>query len=236
MSKGNPQLVTFTREDYSISTYIEDVCKEIAEHFKVKRKYLHQFCTLIRGSKAWTVENMEEKLSGWSEKVSHIPETKKFIQLINKAFKLCQNPEDIDHLRGGMVEALVIASRGGASILQSSHYGWGASVTINGETSHRIRYRCSELKAEGCANRLTVDFGHWNGYHGQFFECKVNPVSVGCKEEKYMIELDNCLSTKNISHEMFFVCAETHERVKMRLEEKNISEKFKPLGYDTLFA
>ncbi|HFK1727402.1 MULTISPECIES: hypothetical protein [Bacillus cereus group] len=236
MAKGNPQLVTFKREDYSIPKYIEDICKEIGEHFKVKRGYLHQFCTLIRGSRSWNMENVEEKLSMWTQKISRLPETRKFVELINKAFKLCQNIDDFKHLRGGMVEALVIGSYGGSKILDSDQYGWGASVTINNKTSYTVRYSCTEKKADECANRLTIDIGHWDGYHGRFFECKVNPFSVGCKERNYMITLDECLKNNSISHEMFFVCAEPHERVKMILEEKGIEKQFKPLGYDTLFA
>ncbi|HFK1746059.1 TPA: hypothetical protein ACGX4N_002828 [Bacillus cereus] len=236
MAKGNPNLITFTREDFSISSYIEDICKEIADHFKVKRKYVRQFCTLIRGSSSWNPDNMDEKLAGWSQRMERVPESANFVRLINKAFRLCQNTDDVDHLRGGMVEALVIGARGGSSILESNQYGWGASVTINSESSYKIRYNCLKKELEECANRLTVDIGHWNGYHGLFYECKVNPVNVGCKEQNYMITLDECLKTNSISHEMFFVCAEQHERVQMILEEKGIGKQFKPLGYDTLFA
>ncbi|HDR5266627.1 MULTISPECIES: hypothetical protein [Bacillus] len=236
MAKGNPNLITFNRTDFSISSYIEDVCKEIADHFKVQRRYVRQFCTLIRGSRSWDMENMDEKLDGWSKKMEGVPESANFVRLITKAFKICQNADDIKHLRGGMVEALVIGSCGGSSILESDQYGWGASVTINKEDSYTVRYSCSERKSEDCTNRLTVDVGHWNGYHGRFYECKVNPVAVGCKENNYMITLDECLKNNSISHEMFFVCAESHERVKMILEEKGIEKQFKPLGYDTLFA
>jgi len=232
MSKGNPLLVTFQRKDYSIPDYIEDVCKEIADHFKVKRRYLHQFCSLIRNSKRWNMENLNLKLDEWTNLAKRIPESSKFVALIQKAFQLCQSAKDLDHLRGGMVEALVIASYGGSQVLAKTGYGWGAAVTIDG--LGEVNYRCLEQKEQDCNNRVTVDFGRWDGHHGKFYECKVNPVSIGCKELNYMVELDKKLSDAEISHEIFFVCAETSDRVEMRLRELELNSSFKARGFDNL--
>ncbi|MGX5648436.1 hypothetical protein ACWKS6_26235 [Bacillus cereus] len=243
MSKGSPKNITFQRTDYSLPEDIRLVCEDIANHFKSPRKYIEQFCRLIRLSSKWGIEDLEKHLELWTGKMQSIPETGNFIRLINKAFKLCKTSDDLKHLRGALVEALVIGKYGGTKILTDPHYGWGATVTIHKEGAvDTVKYVCPEVDKEGCHRRKTVDFGHWNGYHGRFYECKVIPFAIGCKEVKYMIELGKKLKDNDISYEIFFVCAEHHDNVKIRLESDELAPlldseiKFRPLGYNTLFA
>ncbi|MED4455879.1 hypothetical protein [Metabacillus fastidiosus] len=233
MSKLN--LITFTRLDYSLSQHVINISEEIAEHFKVRRDYVPEFCNLIKTSKRWKIGKVDHYLDRWTTMLSKQPGTKKIIDIVTRAFKGCLDNEEIDHLRGAMLEALIIACNGGISVLNQRNYGWGAQVTLNLQNKvHDIKYICGNPSKPGCANRSTVDFGSWDGYHGRFFECKAQPVGIGCKEISYMAHLKAQLANENISHEVFFVCADSRDEVKIKLEEYNLSPVFKPVGIEDL--
>lgn len=237
MVKANLNLVTFKRTD-SMSQELEDITKEFADHFKVKRPYVPDFCRLIMTSKRWSISNLAQKLSDWSVIFGSISGRNKMVKLVQRAFGLCKSDEDINNLRGALLEALVIAGHGGASILSMSNYGWGAQVIVNDSGNSKVvKYECPTPTVPpdfSCKRRSTVDFGMWNGWSGKFYECKVQPASIGCKEIKYMDALSQELSSSGISYEMFFVCAESEEAVKMRLAEQGASSVYKALGYREL--
>ncbi|MGF2617715.1 hypothetical protein FZC84_11820 [Rossellomorea vietnamensis] len=234
MSK--PGLISFRRTDI-LANHIEQSTKDIADHFKSRRLYVPQFCRLIKVSKRWTTENLETELNKWESMFSRINGTSKIIKMVKESFGKCESNQEITDLRGAMVEALVIACNGGSKILSNRSYGWGAKVDIHplGEEIIRVRLFCSENICDDCKDRKTVDFGFWDGYHGKFYECKVQPVGIGCKEIKYMQKLKEKLNQQQISHEIFFVCAESRDEVKIKLESLELSTVFyKPVGVEDI--
>ncbi|HHB2053552.1 hypothetical protein ACQKNN_10090 [Bacillus paramycoides] len=234
MAKKRADLIRFERLD-RLPEYIKISCLDIADHFKVKRNYLPQFCRLINSSKVWNMDNLDTMLNGWVKNSQKIYPPK-FIDMVYKAFSQCNNIEDIGDLRGALVEALVIASYGGPKVLQNPNYGWGALVKLKEEDKFdEVRYRCPQHRVGDCLHRNTVDFGYWNGYHGEFYECKVNPESIGCKEKNYMLELQEKLKNKGITYDLIFVCANHTESVQIELDRLNLDIKFKAVGYDNLF-
>jgi hypothetical protein len=231
---SRPGLVSFRRTD-KIPEHIEETVKEVADFFKVRRECISQFCSMIKISKRWNSENLENKLSIWEGIFPKSNENKKIVDIIKKGFKNCRNNEEITSLRGALVEALVIGCNGGSRILSDRSYGWGAKVDIQKSTEVlKIRYNCSEYKCESCEDRKTVDFGFWNGYHGKFYECKVLPKSIGCKEISYMKNLKSVMISEKISHEIFFVCADRREEVKIKLESNDLSPVYKPYGIEDI--
>ncbi|MBY9079570.1 hypothetical protein [Paenibacillus sp. CGMCC 1.18879] len=234
---SQPNYISFTRTD-QVDEPIEGIAREFAEHFKVKRDYFRQFCRIIQVSKRWRISDLSQSLSKWVSQFGAIGGRKTIIALVNKGFGLCKTDEDINNLRGIIVESLLIAAYGGAKILTQSNIGWGAKVYIeNGRgTSQVVRYRCSAKKTADCGDRATVDLGIWDGYSGKFFECKANPVSIRCKEISYMEYLRNMMKVHGISHETFFVCAESKDSIRIRLDEYGCSPLLKPIGLEELQA
>lgn len=135
-----------------------------------------------------------------------------------------------------MVEALIIGCYGGTTLLANSNYGWGARVDINPPTQIiNVKYQCISPQSNDCKRRSTVDFGYWDGYHGQFYECKAQPARIGCKEVPYMEGLKKELDQNRITHEIFFVCAAPRDEVQMRLEEEHgLSPVYKPIGIEDI--
>lgn len=211
--------------------YIEELLSEFSDHFITKRDYFIPFCGLIQISKRWTLQNLDEKFSGWYEKFNR-PGRKKITELVEKAFKKCRSDTDIHILRGLIVESLLIASHGGSKVLNNTQYGWGAAVIINKEAgkSELVKYNCPSANGTTCSDRSTIDFGYWNGNSGKFYECKVQPSGINCKEIKYMKKLQHELLANQISHELYFVCLESIESIKLRLEDEDCSPLFKPMG------
>lgn len=229
-------LVSFERLDYSIPSHIEEISKEFAELFKVKRSYISEYCSLIKTSKRWNMENISEKLNRWIVKMARYPESRKLIDIAKRAFESCTSKLELDSLRGAMMEALVIGSFGGTKNLAKKNYGWGARVDINlpNVPVEKIRYKCTLHEDINCSNRSTVDFGYWNGKHGKFYECKVQPVGIGCKEVKYMQHLKDRLGEHQISNEMFFVCADPTEEVRIKLTSLGLGPLYKAIGIQEL--
>ncbi|MFJ7995459.1 hypothetical protein ACIQY5_25540 [Peribacillus frigoritolerans] len=227
--------ITFQRTDISIPGHIESFAKEFADHFIVRRSYVPQFCKLIQTSKFWNPANLEGKLSAWVRNFSRTPGRTKIIDIITRSFKSCQDKAEIDHLRGAMVEALVIGFNGGTRLLAQPNYGWGARVDINLDHSTiEVRYICTEAKDDKCHRRSTVDFGSWDGRHGKFYECKAHPFGIGCKEVRYMEKLKSELIINGISHEIFFVCAESTESIQMKLDEFDLGPLYKAYGMEEI--
>lgn len=230
-----PDLLTFRRTD-QVPEDFEHVAKEFADHFKVKRNYLRQFCKLIQTSKKWNITNLTSSLTRWAQFFGAVQGREKIINLVQRAFDLCQTDMDIDNLRGIIVESILIAACGGSAILSDPSYGWGSKVYLKNDNGRNdvIRYHCCEHKMTECGNRATVDLAKWNGYSGSFYECKANPISIGCKEISYMNYLRQQLEDKSVSHETFFVCTENAESIQIRLAEFNCSPLLKPLGIEKL--
>lgn len=235
-----PTQVSFQRTDYSVPSHIEQFASQFADHFKVRRNYLPDFCRLIQTSKKWTRNNLETKLEIWSAAFGRIKGRNTIIKLVEAAFKACQDDTEISSLRGVMLEALIIACFGGPFILSSPRYGWGAKVNITtGTVTKSLKYTCAnpthiipdqQSPLDICKDRSTVDFGFWSGRHAKLYECKTQPVSIGCKEIKYMQYVKKEFEILDISHEIFFVCAESRESIVMRLEEMGLGPLFKAVG------
>lgn len=234
MPESSP--IIFTRTDYSLSQHIINIVHELADHFKVRRSYIPQFCSMIRGSKRWNMSNLNSQLGFWEQRMSGIEGTRTIIDIVKRAFLGCQSNEDIKHLRGAMVEALIIGVHGGTATLNDNRYGWGALVTLVLSSGPKeIKYRCHEFQhGIECCNRSTVDYGYWDGHHGKFYECKAQPAAIGCKEIKYMQELKTQLEANSISHEVFFVCPESREAIEMKLDTYDLGPLYKPFGAEDI--
>jgi hypothetical protein len=232
---ANLNLISFTRTDYSISSHIEEFGKEFADHFNVRRDYVGDYCKLISTSKRWKITTIQNQVDRWGNNFGRIPGRTKIIDLVKRAFLSCVDGSEIDDLRGVMVEALIIGCNGGSGILVNQNYGWGARVDIHLPTqTTQIKYVCSSPQTQACHRRSTVDFGYWDGNHGQFYECKAQPVGIGCKEIKYMEKLKESLTAHEISHEIFFVCPESTESIQMRLNTYGLRPVYKPLGIEEI--
>lgn len=225
-------LISFRRTD-QFSIDLVDIVKDFAEHFKVKRNYIRQFCRLIQTSKKWDITNLNVKIEEWIKKFTiNSSGREALVDLVRRAFQYCKTKKDIDELRGLLVESLIIAGHGGTVVLNDPEYGWGSKVFINNTVSgqRQIKYSCPTPNGTDCTDRHTVDFGVWNGYHGKFFECKAHPNSINCKEIKYMTNLKTELTNEGITHEVFFVCAEDTESIELRLKAAGCSPLYKAIG------
>lgn len=236
----NLNIISFQRTDHHRDE-LTTAALIIAEHFKVKRKYLYHFSTLVNShSKHWNYGNMHSKLEEWLNRFP-IAGANKFLKIIEEAFNCCYSDEDIHLLRGLMAEALIIGKYGGIEVFSDSYIniGWGAKIIIANSKSESktVRYQCLDNKLPSCGDKSTVDFGCWNGYHGHFYECKVQPASIECKDVQYMKKLSSELIAINQSFEIFFACLEPCEAVKMRLMDFDLNlTHFKPVGYDNLYS
>lgn len=225
-----PAQVSFQRTDYSVPAHIEKFASQFADHFKIRRSYIPDFCRLIQTSKKWTRSNLDSKLEIWSATFGRIKGRSTITKLVEAAFRSCQDDKEIASLRGVMLEALIIACYGGSLILSKSQFGWGAKVKVtNGTVTKSLKYICA-TPSDICKDRSTVDFGFWNGRHAKLYECKTQPISIGCKEIKYMQYVKQEFEVLDISHEIFFVCAESRESILMRLEEMGLGPLFKAVG------
>ncbi len=227
------KFITFRRSDYSFEN-IKPYIMEFAEHFKTSRNYFRPFCLLLGRSRRWDVGNIVQNIDRWGESFGRLPGSHKLVDIVRRAFAACQNNDDINHLRGGILEALVIAKYGGSSLLTKNNCGWGAIVHIDGRP---IIYTCPKIDLPKCDHRSTVDFGIWNGYHGLFYECKVSPFSVSCKEIQYMRKLSAELTQEGISFELFFAFVESQESIETRQYQAEIAElRIKVFGVEQLSA
>lgn len=230
-------LVTFVRTDKK-PLHIEKITIEIADHFKVHRVYVPQFCKFISNSKRWKHDNWEEQFNRWKERFSKINpnETKKIISLVKSGFENCVNNEEINDLRGCMFEALIMGAYGGGTrILSDVQYGWGARIDLNLDTGiESVRHRELLEDKTGYLTRSTVDFGYWNSKHGKFYECKVQPKSLTDLEINYMTTLRTMLTKYNINHEIYFAFAASKDTVTIELKKFNLETFFKPIGYEDI--
>lgn len=205
------------------TSYIYESLVSIANHFTIPRKYLVDFCTIIQLSVRWKLSTLEKNLIDWKEKFISVSDERAIItQIVIDSFEKCQCEKDIDKLRGGIVEALVIGIYGGTSILDENNFGWGANVMVKDSSGKPapIRYVCSIDKPldnkETCYSdekRETVDFGFYRGEKGKFFECKAQSRGVGCIDIKYMEKLSESLSNREIRHNIYFVFATSRTNI-----------------------
>lgn len=232
-------IITFQRTD-AHRDELTTAALVIAEHFKVERKYLYHFSSLINNhSKYWNIKNMHLKLEEWLNKFP-LEGANKFLKAIERAFNCCYSDKDIHILRGLMTEGLIIGKYGGIEGFCDNYIntGWGAKIIIaNSENeSKTVWYQCLDNKFPTCRDKSTVDYGCWNGYHGHFYECKVQPAFIECKDVQYIKELYRALSVRKLSFEIFFACLEPYESVELRLIDYDLNlTHFKPVGYDTLY-
>lgn len=229
-------LISFRRTDI-LPSDIEDIAKEFANHFVTRKKQITFFCRVIKETKTWNMLNLHRRLEAWKNAAKTINEVGKTIKLVEKAFLLCQSDNDISSLRGAMVEALIISHYGGAKVLDDpERAGWGAKVYLQNKRQQVIRYYCNQPIDEKCDDKATVDFGYWDGNHGKFYECKVLPRWIECKDKRYMENLNNELTRHEISHEVFFVCADSEAAIEMHLADVDIGVKLKPIGIRQLIS
>jgi hypothetical protein len=230
-----------------VPRHIEEIIKEFADGLRrIRRVDVPDLCRLIQTSKSWNMGNLREKLERWSVNFSRVSGRNRLVELVSKAFYTCRSDEELTHLRGLLLEAFIIAGHGGSTVLADSKHGWGAMVNLTVEKgTFSIRYECptptSQAECEKglreiCKDRSTVDFGYWNGRSAKFYECKAQPAGIGCKEVKYMQTLKQELEAHNVSHEIFFVCADSREAIAMRLSDKGLGPLYKPIGTRELQA
>ncbi|MEH6900276.1 hypothetical protein V7X04_00125 [Bacillus safensis] len=231
--------VSFKRTDKDLPLFMMNAVKNIADHFSTQRGriYVKDFLEIFKRSKYWKIDTLKQDLNNW--KLSFVKahnDREKLSKIIVDSFIQCTSKNDIDHLRGVLLEAILIGAKGGFKTIDSrkeSMRGWGAKVYLQ-KDKRGVFYNCTRRLEDNCANRSTVDYGEWNGRHGQFFECKVSPDNIGCKEVSYMRFLKDQLISHEISHEIFFLCAETKLNIEIQLEKYDLGPLFKPLGRDEI--
>lgn len=230
-------LISFVRTDIK-PIHIEDITIEIADHFKVPRFYIPQFCKLISNSKRWTHKNWETQFEAWKTRFSSInpSETKNIISLVKRGFESCVDDNEIHDLRGSMLEALIMGAYGGGTeVNNKDEYGWGARVDLNFEGKvTSIRYIAPNVEGAQPIRRSTVDFGYWNKKHGKFYECKVQPKALTSLEINYMLTLREKLQEHKISNEIFFAFAASKDTVDIELKKFNLENFYKPIGYEDI--
>ncbi|MCY8401364.1 MULTISPECIES: hypothetical protein [Bacillus] len=233
--------VSFKRTDYDLPPFMLEAVKKIADHFSVKRdkRYLNEFRLVFKRSKHWNPEKgaLKQQLEEWKAQFTrNYSDRNKLANIIVDSFHCCKTKDEINKLRGALLEAFLIGVKGGFNGIDSREEmarGWGARVYLQ-NSKQGVLYNCLEHKYEGCTSRSTVDYGEWDGCHGQFYECKVSPVSIRCKEVKYMEHLKKELSSQSISHEVFFLCADSKLNVQIKLEEYGLGPLYKPLGIEDI--
>lgn len=224
--------IIFNRED-RLAAYLEDAVQEISNYFSKQRLHIGNYLDVIKKSARWTVEGLDKDLEMWERQFlrasSEQNVNEAIIDITKRSFKKCTSKDEINKLRGCILEAVLLGLFGGYEILQDSKYGWGASVAIEEETN-KIVYTCPHPNGNECKNRMTVDFGVWNGRSGQFYECKATPEGIGCKEVEYMKHLKEELKNHSISNEMFFVCPTPITFIEMELEKYDLSPTYGKFG------
>ncbi|ATH94562.1 hypothetical protein [Bacillus glycinifermentans] len=219
--------VDFVRTD-RVDQVIVPTVIEIAEHFSVKRSYVITFCKVIRNSWRWTIKDMPKQLNIVRTTFSKFRDGGlELCQILTNAFSTCSDKDDIDKLRGSLAEGLLLGAFG-KEILRSETFGWGAQVfVIDDSKKQGIRYNCPFAGSRpNCSHRTSVDLGFWDGKYGEFFECKVRPDKVRCKEMSYMKYLNTELSQRDIDHSVYFVSTDTLEAMEMSMEEQYPEEDF----------
>jgi hypothetical protein len=225
-----PHLISFNRTD-EVRTDLEDVIKEFADHFTKKRAYFKQFAQIVHTSRTWKIPSLQTSLDSWVRKFQGKEDRSELVELVRKVFTLCIDQDDLDYVRGLIVESLLIACHGGSTILNKKEYGWGAKVNIHTPTQTKtVRYTCFGSDDNDCKDKSTVDFAHWDGYNGIFYECKVSPKHIVCKDIKYVTHLREQLSSNGVSHETYFVCVEDKEEINNKLIEAGLPPTYKALG------
>ncbi|MDN4139884.1 hypothetical protein ABEW22_00240 [Bacillus velezensis] len=240
--KENYKTIVFKRTD-SLEPFMIEATREIADHFKSKRPYFMQFCSVIRSSYSWDIRNWENQFKRHEVIFERLKGTK-LVKIMKKAFNNCNSKADLNKLRGTMVESLLIAKNGGYNILSKNSkktFGWGAKVVLHkGDQQSEVAYICPYNKSgvvdkNGCRRRSSIDFASWDGFHGQFYECKVLPDKIGCSEVEYMKTLKEELNQYQISHEVFFVSVYDKEAVEEILKGYDLKEPaYKAIGIKEL--
>jgi|GEM_PF-2068208 len=237
--RGNPELVTFERTDIK-PPYIVQAALEFVLHFQIKRDYLKDIFRLIRNSKHWNMQTLEINIKNWIKEFPEYESKDIILELVSKWFSMCKNDQDIKDLRGTLVESFVMAYVRKKHKINGNgiNIGWGANVTIHPSSGNEmtVYYTCTTSpKPEGaCRNRSTVDIGIWDGHHGEFYECKVNPFWIGCSEMKYMDKLNRILSDCGISHDIFFGFVVSNDAATMQIADYDTDFKFQLIGAEEL--
>ncbi|MFD2618616.1 hypothetical protein [Terrilactibacillus laevilacticus] len=226
--------ITFKRTDHP-PIYAEETAKNIADFFNIKQNLIAEFCYLIQTSKRWTMNNLSIMINKWKKNILRLIDGDDLYKIVDNGFSHCQNDRDIHILRGAMLEGVLIGCSGGSKVLEKDTYGWGATVHIkDGKNINQVQYNCILHKNIDCKNRSTIDLGYWNGECGDFYECKVQPKSIGCKEIMYMESLREMLESHHIKYNLYFVCACPKVEVNMRLRDKELDRYFKGIGVEDL--
>lgn len=213
--------------------HIEIAVKKIANHFSKNRYYINDYLDVIRKSKRWTINTLNNDLQLWEKRFKRAnPDgTDKIIEITKEAFNNCKDENEINKLRGAILEAILIGINGGFSILQEDNYGWGASVSVQEDNSiFKIKYECINPINSDCHRRMTVDFGAWNGKHAKVYECKAAPDRIGCKEVNYMKVLKKELLDRDITNEVFYVCPSPNDAIQIQLDKFDLSPVYKTFG------
>lgn len=236
---SNLGLVTFERKDRK-PRYIVQAAAEFALHFQTKRAYLKDIFKLIINSKNWSKETLEIDIKNWIKIFPEYETRDIIIKLITKWFSMCKDDPDIQDLRGTLVESFIMTyARKKHKISDNgNNLGWGANVTIHPSNGNdrTVYYTCTTNPKPdaSCKDRSTVDVGIWDGHHGEFYECKVNPYWIGCSEMKYMDKLNIILSDCGIPHDIYFGFVVSHDAAKMQIADYGTDFKFQLIGSEEL--
>ncbi|WP_371103427.1 hypothetical protein [Streptomyces sp. PU_AKi4] len=104
----NTKEVKFKRKDYPPESHILDSIEKVSKHFETKRDYIYEFCGMIQASKRWRVSrHLSVSLKIWKDQfIKDKPNRFDIADIIEKAFLKCTSDDEIDELRGGLLEAI----------------------------------------------------------------------------------------------------------------------------------
>lgn len=147
-------------------------------------RYVRNFCSIIRNSYSWDMNNYLDNLEEFF-KLIYVRNAKdnnedRYVQLVKNLYGTCKTDDDINIVRGLMMEYLVWQ----ACQKDRPRRGWtmkmGCTVTINGHLVHIV------LQDE---SKKTVDVAAWCQLRGFFIESKTHPKYFQNKDAKYLTAL-----------------------------------------------
>ncbi|MBD1370778.1 hypothetical protein IC620_00185 [Hazenella sp. IB182357] len=230
----NKNRVTFERRDFPLPHHIESTASELIAYFKVTNLYLPQICSMIQISKRWTIDTLHVHLGRWKQAFAKLKNTARLLATLESGFLDCRNDGEIHLLRGALLESILLG-RYQSSIHLRGSFGQGVQVIIHKDKERLpVHYQCNQKISKRCHDRMTVDFGHWDGKHGNYFECKVQPKGFGCKEVMYMRELKKQMEQAQLPHTCFFVSIFQSDELHIRLVNWSVQGFVVPVGISEL--
>ncbi|MBO6305738.1 MAG: hypothetical protein J6M62_11800 [Selenomonadaceae bacterium] len=178
--------VRFTPSDYGRTvkarSAAESMAKFLCRTATKDMRYVKNFCSIMRNSYNWDIENYLANLEPFFELIyirkAKDNDEKQYIQLVKNLYGTCKIDSDINIMRGFMMEYLIWQA-----CQKNRSRNWsmnmGCTVTINDRLVH------IELQNE---SKKTVDVAAWcqMGLCGFFIESKSHPKYFQNKDAKYL--------------------------------------------------